>query len=141
MKLTTAKMTLAQKLPIAAGAALLLTAGTGAAAYALVAQSTDSPGRTGNTLPIDDNHRSITRAPLPAEDRVATPARPAAKPDDHGTDAPEVGDDKGTHAPEVGDDNGTDAPEVGDDHGTDSGDSGGSGSGGGGDDGGSGGHH
>jgi hypothetical protein len=44
------------KLAVVAGAAVVLTAGTGAAAYAVVGHSSVNPTVTGNVLPIDDNH-------------------------------------------------------------------------------------
>jgi hypothetical protein len=111
MKRTFAKMTLAHKLPVAAGAALVLLSGTGAAAYALVADTTASPGSTGNKLPIDDNHRSVN------DDQPKTPAASDDGTADQGRQATEVGDDRGGAA-EPGDDNGGRATEVGDDRGS-----------------------
>lgn len=134
------------KLALVTGAAVLLTAGTGAAAYAVVGQETVSPTITGNDLPIDDNHSpTVTaRTTEPGDDR-GTAVAPG---DDRGTTA-EPGDDRGGAEPgddrggfEPGDDRstgvddgarhggstGTTAPATADDHGG-SGGSGGSGSG------------
>jgi hypothetical protein len=78
------------RLAVAAGAAAVLTAGTGAAAYAVVGHSTVSPTVTGNDLPIDDNHSPTptSRSPQPRDDRGGekTPATGThVEPgDDHG---------------------------------------------------------
>ena len=72
------------KLVVATAAAVVLTAGTGAAAYAVVGQTTVSPTVTGNDLPIDDNHSSppSTRTPQPGDDH----GRAAEPGDDRGND-------------------------------------------------------
>src|SRR5690348_13164399 len=97
------------KLAVATGAALLLMAGTGAAAYAVVGHETVSPTIAGNNLPIDDNHSpTVTpRTPEPGDDHGRT-SEPG---DDHGRTA-EPGDDRGS-ATEPGDDRGS-ATEPGD---------------------------
>ena len=108
------------KLVVATAAAVVLTAGTGAAAYAVVGQTTVSPTVTGNDLPIDDNHSSppSTRTPQPGDDH----GRAAEPGDDHGR-AAEPGDDRGDddaatapRTPEAGDDRGA-STEPGDDRG------------------------
>jgi hypothetical protein len=72
------------KLAVAAAAAAALTAGTGAAAYAVVGHSTVSPTVAGNDQPIDDNHSPVPSSrPLePGDDRGE--ATTTAPPEDRG---------------------------------------------------------
>jgi hypothetical protein len=79
------------KLVVITGAAILLTAGTGAA-YAVVAPDTVNPTVTGNHLPIDDNHSPVvpTRTTEPGEDRGS-----AVEPGDDRGSAVEPRDDRG----------------------------------------------
>lgn len=95
------------KLALATVTALAVVGGTGATAYAVATQGWVNPTRTGNVLPIDDNHSPIPPAATttddhgrraePGEDRrggTTTPATRTATPtDDHGP-APEPGDDR-----------------------------------------------
>jgi hypothetical protein len=102
------KLRLRHHVPAAVGAVVLLTGGTGAAAYALVGQVTASPTDAGNNQPIDDNHVSPapTHSPEPADDRGvhATP-EPSEDRGVHAT--PEPADDRGVHAtPEPTEDRG-----------------------------------
>ena len=101
------KLKLRHKLPAVVGAAVLLTAASGAAAFALVATQSDDAGTdAGNSLPIDDNHPSV--APTPHAVRTPEPG------DDRSTGEVEPGDDKGTTQVEPGDDKGTTQVDSGD---------------------------
>jgi len=107
------------KLALVTGAAVLLTAGTGAVAYAVVGHETVSPTITGNDLPIDDNHSpTVTaRTTEPGDDRSTgvddgarhggTTTTAPATPDDHGGSGGSGGsggDDGGGHGGHGGDD-------------------------------------
>jgi uncharacterized membrane protein YgcG len=110
------KLKLRHKLPAVIGAAIVITGASGAAAFALVSTHSDDSTRTGNSLPIDDNHRSVTNV-------LATPRTTPEPGDDNGVDQPTPGasaaDDRGVHASgEPGDDRGLHASgEPGDDRG------------------------
>ncbi|MCW2570217.1 MAG: hypothetical protein JWO88_275 [Frankiales bacterium] len=111
------KLKLRHKLPAVIGAALVITGASGAAAFALVATHSDDSTGAGNSLPIDDNHRSLTNV-------QATPRTTPEPGDDNGVDQPSPSgsasaDDRGVHASaEPGDDRGLHASaEPGDDRG------------------------
>src|SRR4051812_6307803 len=110
------KLTLRHRLPVVVGAAVVLTAASGAAAFALAAAHTGDAGTdAGNSMPIDDNHSPANEqaSPEPGDDNgVDATAEPA----EHASAAPatsptarrgeaEPGDDRGVHATaEPGDD-------------------------------------
>lgn len=102
------KVKLRHKVPAVVGSAVLLTIGTGAAAYALVCQTTASPTQAGNDAPLDDNHAPIaTRSPEPGDDHGIDPTASAPAIAPAGAATTEPADDKAVHAStEPGDDHG-----------------------------------
>jgi hypothetical protein len=104
---------------VIAGAAVVLTAGTGAAYAAVGTTTTVSPTVAGNVLPVNHNHSPTVRPTEPGDDRGADATMEPG--DDHGGQSPataspstEPGDDRGV-TPEPGDDRGGISPEAGDD--------------------------
>lgn len=116
---------LRHKVPVVLGASVAIAIGGSVGAFALA----DQGGGTGsgNSLPIDDNHRSVPG--VVALTPVPTTTRPAEPGDDRGLHASgEPGDDRGgrtsspvgpatTRTSEPGDDRGSHGTEPGDDHG------------------------